>query len=179
MGGRQLIGVALLALAALEARADTERWEPIVLIVAAAWSGADAIDLPSLRRIYLDRQTNVGGERVRALHRTSGSPIRAGFSRSALGHSEAHLERYWIEQALLGGGLPPREVASADSLLRHVRAQPGTIGYLARSELAGLDLAGVRVLGLQTEDGVLRAGDPEYPLRFRAPAPPEPRGAAP
>lgn len=179
MGGRRLIGVALLALAALEARADAARWEPIVLIVAAAWSGPDAIDLPTLRRVYLDRQTSVAGERVRALHRTSGSPIRAGFSRSALGHSEAHLERYWIEQALLGEGLPPREVASANAVLRHVRAQPGTIGYLARSELAELDPEGVRVLGLRTDDGVLRPGDPGYPLRFRAPAPLEPRGAAP
>lgn len=172
MGLRQLTMVLLLALVAPEARAEDAREEPIVLVVADAWRGPHAVDLPTLRRIYLDRQTQVGGHRVRALHRTSGSALREGFTRSALGRSESRLERYWIEQALLGGGLPPREVASAGAVLQHVKARPGTIGYLARSELSGLDLEGVRVLALESGGRVLSPGDPDYPLRFEtAPAP--------
>lgn len=176
MLGRRLALLALLAWLAPEAHAEAPRWEPIVLIVATAWPGPEAIDLPTLRRVYLDRQTRIGRARVRALDRTSGSRLRSGFSRSALGWSEVRLERHWIEQALLGGGLPPREIASASGVVRRVRSQPGAIGYLARSELAQLDLEGVRVLALEGDDGTLRPGDPQYPLRFRSATPVEPRG---
>lgn len=159
-----------LGLAGAVAGAEEWRSEPIVLIVSAEWAGPDAIDLPTLQRVYLDRQTHVAGTRTRALHLPAGSPIRAAFSRTALGRSEASLERYWIQQALLGGGLPPREVASAAAVLRRVRSEPGTIGYVALSQLKHLDATGIRTLPLTVDGRTLQAGEPGYPLRFRAPA---------
>jgi hypothetical protein len=169
------LATSLVLAAALAGRAEPPL-EPIVLIVSAEWPGPDAIDLPTLRRVYLDRQGQVGGARARALHMPSGSPIRESFSHTVLRRSGARLERYWIEQALLGEGLPPRELASADAVLRRVRAAPDTIGYVAGGDLERLRPEGVRILAIASDGRALLPGDEAYPLHFRPVPSPAPRG---
>lgn len=171
--GRRSLATSLLLAVALASGAEP-RLESIVLVVSAEWPGPDEIDLPTLRRVYLDRQTHISGARIRALHLPSGSPIREAFSRIVLGRSNRRLERYWIEQALIGGGLPPREVASTAAVLDRVRATPDAIGYAAGSGLEGLETQGVRILALGSGGPSLRPDDPKYPLRFRTPPSPEP-----
>jgi hypothetical protein len=141
------------------------RAEPLAIIVSSAWEDAHAIDLRDLRALYLGRRSSLFGERVHRIDLPPGSAARVGFSETVLGRTEADLERYWIEQALAGGALPPRQLQAPRDVVAAVRARPGTIGYLPVSELSGHPRDGVRVIAIAV-DGVARhAGDPEYPAR--------------
>lgn len=161
---RLLLLVSLVA--GPEALAQS-RSEPIAVVVSADWPGRDRIDLRTLRRLFLGRQTTVGGRRVTVYQRAEGSAVRDGFARSVLGRSAAQLERYWIEEALLGRALPPRERGSAEALVASVRSGGPAIGYLGQSELANVDAHGLRVLAIGSDSGARRPGDPDYPLVYR------------
>jgi hypothetical protein len=147
--------------------------EPVVVIASAEWTEASEVSLAELRRIYLGRTTSLRGRRTKPFHLRSGAPARAAFSIAVLGEREETFEDYWIEQALRGGPLPPREVPNARALVREVARSPGAIGYLPRSDLvtegSGGIPAGIRVLHLRSTDGVLAPDDPRYPVRVAAP----------
>lgn len=140
------------------------RGEPLVIVVSSAWEEAKAIELRDLRAVYLGRRTRLFGARVRRIDLPAGSAARAGFSVSVLLRPEAALERYWIEQALAGGPLPPRQVNTPEEVMAAVRGRIGTIGYLPESALQGRH-EGVRALPVIV-GGVARvASDPGYPVR--------------
>lgn len=157
-----------LALAALSLVAATPpaagRAEPLAIIVSSAWEGADVIELRDLRALYLGRRSSLFGERVRRIDLPPGSAARAGFSETVLGRPEAELERYWIEQALSGGALPPRQVLGAQEMVAAVRARPGTIGYVPARELAYAG-DGVRAVAILVDGVVTKTGDPGYPAQ--------------
>lgn len=104
--------------------------------------------------------------RVHCFEPPPGTPLRRGFARLALASSERDLERYWLEQALSGGPLPPRETASEAELVRRVAARRGALGYLAWETLKRLPREGVKVIPLRHEGRRLGPDDPAYPLRI-------------
>jgi hypothetical protein len=160
-----------LALAALwliaAARPAPAPAEPLVIIVSAAWEDMRAIELSDLRAVYLGRRSSLSGLRVRRIDLPPGSAARAGFCESVLGREEAELERYWIEQALSGGALPPRQVLGASDVVSAVRGRPGTIGYVEVSELARLPRDGIRPIAILVNGEARTTGDPEYPAHTR------------
>lgn len=162
MGLRRLL--AALTLVAAIPPGDLAA-EPLVIIVSSAWNEAQAIELGDLRSIYLGRRSRLFGERVRRVDLPPGSPARAGFSRSVLRRPEAELDRYWIEQALAGGPLPPRQLASPDEVIAAVRSHVGTIGYLRASDLDGA--RGVRAIPVIVHGVAKSAADPGYPVQTR------------
>lgn len=149
--------------------------EPVVVIASAEWTEASEVSLAELRRIYLGRTTSLRGRRAKPFHLRSGTPARAAFSIAVLGEREEAFEDYWIEQALRGGPLPPREVPNARALVREVARSPGAIGYLPRSDLfaegSGEIPAGIRVLRVRSAGAALAPDDPRYPIRVAAPEP--------
>jgi len=144
---RALAAIATLWLA-LPAGAESEHEAPsaLVVIVSEAWTGPDSLDRVTLRRLYLGQRTELGGKRIHPLHLPLGSPEREFFSRSLLGRTAAELEGYWIEQALQGGALPPREVEDVEALFRALRADPRAIGYARRSDASTGGSDGIRVI---------------------------------
>jgi ABC-type phosphate transport system substrate-binding protein len=160
--GRWLALCVLLACIAADAPLPSR--EPVAVIVADDWEGFEAIDLASLRSLYLGRRTRWEGRRVRCFGLPPGSPSRSAFSNAVLGRSEEDLDRFWIEQALLGGALPPREVASPAEMIRAVRSTPGAIGYLPLESLRAAEAAGVRMLAIATDGAALAPPAPGYPI---------------
>jgi hypothetical protein len=157
-------------LPAVPARAD----DAIVVIANAELAELEELSLPLLRQLYLGRRTRIDGRRVHWFELPPGSPVHRDFAKLALELSERELESYWLEQALSGGPLPPREVGSAAELVRRVAARPGALSYLGWEALQGLPRAGVKVVPLRVGEARLLPGDPGYPLRQRAPATPRP-----
>lgn len=156
-------GLVLLLLAWAAAAWSAEDLE-LALVVSAEWQATE-IELTTLSRIYLGRRTHWSGQRVQPLNLPADSGSRSLFEREVLGLSARELERYWIDQALRGGPLPPRERQDARAVIHSVRAHPGRIGYVPRAELAGAEMEGVRVLAIRVAGGSLRPGDEGYPLR--------------
>lgn len=162
---RRAVLAAMVLAAQLEA--SVSRAEPLAVIASARWDEAAAIELRDLRAIYLGSRTRLFGERVRRIDLPPGSASRGGFSRSVLGRREEDLERYWIEQALSGGALPPRQVASPDEVIAAVRERVGTLGYVPLSALDGRAADGVRVLPVVVEGVPLPPDAPGYPAQSR------------
>jgi hypothetical protein len=155
-----------LALATLGLLAPAARSEPLAIIVSSEWRGAHAIELSDLRSVYLGRRSRLFGERVRRIDLPPGSPARAGFCASVLGRDEADLERYWIEQALSGGALPPRQLPGSRDVIATVRARRGVIGYVRASDLADAS-DGVRAIAIVVDGNATKTGDPDYPAQTR------------
>jgi ABC-type phosphate transport system substrate-binding protein len=154
--------------AAPAARADGA----IAVIAHAELEELEELTLPLLRQLYLGRRTRLEGRRIHWFELPPGSATHRSFVRLALAHSERDLERYWLEQALSGGPLPPREVGSAGELLRRVATRPGALSYLEWETLRTLPQTGVKVIPLRVGERRLLPDDPGYPLRDRGkPAP--------
>lgn len=157
-------------LPALPARAD----DAIVVIANAELAEVEGLSLPLLRQLYLGRRTRVDGRRVHWFELPPGSAAHRAFAKLALELSERDLESYWLEQALSGGPLPPREVGTAAELVRRVAERPGALAYLEWEALQSLPRAGVKVVPLRVGEARLLPGDPGYPLRGGAAAAPGP-----
>jgi hypothetical protein len=139
----------------------------IVVIANADLAELEELSLPLLRQLYLGRRTRVEGRRIHWFELPPGSPLHRSFVRLALERSERELERYWLEQALSGGPLPPREIGSAGELVRRVATRAGALSYLEWETLQGLPRTGVKVVPLRVGDRRLLPDDPAYPLRDR------------
>jgi hypothetical protein len=154
--------------AAQAARAD----DAIVVIAHAELAELEELSLPLLRQLYLGRRTRVEGRRIHWFELPPGTPLHRSFAHLALQRSERDLERYWLEQALSGGPLPPREVGSPGELVRRVATRQGALAYLEWEMLQRLPQTGVKVIPLRVGERRLLPDDPAYPLRPREPPAP-------
>jgi hypothetical protein len=143
-----------------------------VAIVTADRSPRTEIAELVLRRIYLGKLTRLDGTPVEPFHLPPGTEARRRFSLHVLGQSEEALDRYWVEQALTGGRIPPREVSSVENLLALVAAHPGRIGYAPLS--AARQAAGIRVLRIVSGARTYSPDEADYPIRLPDPLGPPP-----
>ena len=166
------LSLALLALALVTAEpTHAQTRQPVAVIANALDSDRVEIPLRALRQIYLGKLTRLDGVRLEPLHLQSGTPPRHAFSIAVLGKPEEALQDYWIEQALTGGRVPPREVPSVEALVRAVARRPGALGYAPLQALRSTP-DNVRILRVVTEGRSLAPSDPGYPIRLpRGPNP--------
>lgn len=137
-----------------------------MLIAHAELAGLDEVSVPALRQLFLGRRARAGDQRVHCFEPAPGSALHRAFARLVLRMSERDLERYWLEQALSGGPLPPREVESDAERVRRVAARRGGVAYLGWSALQSLPRDGVKIVPLRHEGRLLGPEDPAYPLRL-------------
>lgn len=147
-----------------------------MVIANAELAGLEEATLPLLRQLFLGRRSSLAGDRVHCFAPAPGTPLRRAFARTVLERSDRELERYWLEQALAGGPLPPREIASDSELVARVAERRGALAYLGWESFSRLPQDGVKVIRLRLGDRLLGPGDPAYPLRFAAPQAPQPGG---
>jgi len=144
---RPLLPVLILAIlfgAPLAAEPEQE----LVVVASVSLDVGDSLDVRTLRRLYLGRQTRLGGHRIACLALPPGSPARARFNRTVLGLDEDELADYWIDEALQGGALPPAEHETPARLVAHVQRHPGAIGYILHTPGTPLP-DGVQVLRIR------------------------------
>jgi hypothetical protein len=154
--------------------------ESIAVVVSSEWPEMNSVSMSVLRRLYLGKLTRVGSVPVVCIDFPSGSAEREAFSLAVLGKSEREMHEYWIEQALTGGELPPREVHSARDVIKSVADRVGRIGYVRRSAMGPSVPREIRILQIVDERGPSLPGDEGYPIRLRAPEPPhEPKLPSP
>lgn len=139
--------------------------EPIAIFTSSAWEGDSALDLASLRKIYLGKRTRLFGEKVKGFHMPANSLEREGFRKAVLEKSQVTLDKYWLEQALSGGYLPPREYASLPEMISAVGKQKGSIGYARLEALRPFLDSSLRILAIRMPEGDIQPADPRYPIR--------------
>ena len=140
----------------------------IVVFASKEWPELRSISLAELRQVYLGRRRSLAGRRVECIDLAFGDPVRTALGRALLRMSEKEIHDYWIEQALTGGALPPREVAGPHAALEAVAARPGRLGYLDEATWSSESREGLRPVPVRIGNAILHAGDENYPLRMKA-----------
>ena len=129
-----------------------KRWVLLMTTIPLLWAGPRAacsqaalvvighpslekIDLPTLQRVFTGRVVEVGGQPVTPINAAAGSSIRETFLQVYLQQDEQRYVAYWTVRRYIGKGVPPRELASSDDVIRFVRATPGAIGYVPEAGL--------------------------------------------
>lgn len=157
--------LTLPATAAAEDARPTSR--DIVVFVSREWPELRSISLAEFRQIYLGRRRSLAGRSVECIDLPFGDPVRIALGRALLRMSEKETRDYWIEQALTGGALPPREVATSDAALEAVAARPGRLGYLDEATWSSQSRGNLRRIPVRVGNALLHVGDGEYPLRMK------------
>jgi ABC-type phosphate transport system substrate-binding protein len=129
------------AAAAPSAPANAATGAPVVIANKAV--PVERIDAGQATQIFLKQvQTWPDGGRIEPIDLKEGAPLRTDFYAKVTGRSPGQLRAYWARQAFTGMGVPPREAATAEDVVRLVQATPGGVGYVERKNVD----AGTKVL---------------------------------
>jgi ABC-type phosphate transport system substrate-binding protein len=71
------------------------------------------------------------GTRVSPVDQEESAPVRAAFTKTALGRTVAAVASYWQQQIFSGRDIPPPIKASDAAVIDFVKANPGGIGYVS------------------------------------------------
>ena len=106
-------------------------------------SNAAALDKDSIQRIYLGKTRAFpgGGEAV-AISLKEGSGPEGEFTKNVLGKSAKQLKAYWAKMVFTGKGTPPRQIDSADEMVKLISANPNLIGFVPAGSAGGAKVVG-------------------------------------
>jgi hypothetical protein len=130
--------LAALALQAAPARAGE------IVVVVHDGVPAQSLTAQDVKRILLGDRTFIGETKLHVMGYLRDDPVADAFLKAVLGMSANAYRRYWVKEVFRSGRLPPRNVAGARAVLRHVAEEPGGIGFVPAEVAAGA--AGVRVV---------------------------------
>jgi ABC-type phosphate transport system substrate-binding protein len=107
--------------------ADTDT----VVVVVSAASAVTEISRLHLADLYMGRTTRYpNGSPAVPIDQRTGSPVRAAFSATYLGRSEAQMKAHWSRIIFTGRGRPPTEASSDDAVRDLIAGDPRAIGYI-------------------------------------------------
>ena len=94
-------------------------------------SNGAALDKDSIQRIYLGKTRAFpgGGEAV-AISLKEGSGPEGEFTKNVLGKSAKQLKAYWAKMVFTGKGTPPRQIDSAEEMVKLISTNPNLIGFV-------------------------------------------------
>jgi len=68
---------------------------------------------------------------------SEGTSERKSFYGDVLHRSLGQVRAYWARQEFTGNGYPPPKMSTADAILQFVKATPGAVAYVERSQVNG------------------------------------------
>jgi ABC-type phosphate transport system substrate-binding protein len=106
-------------------------------------SNTTALDKNSIQRIYLGKTRAFpgGGEAV-PISLNEGSGAEDEFIQNVLGKSAKQLKAYWAKMVFTGKGTPPRQISSAEEMVKLITANPNLIGFVPAGSAGAAKVAG-------------------------------------
>jgi ABC-type phosphate transport system substrate-binding protein len=106
-------------------------------------SNGAALDKDSIQRIYLGktRAFTGGGEAV-AISLKEGSGPEGEFTKNVLGKSAKQLKAYWAKMVFTGKGTPPRQIDSAEEMVKLISTNPNLIGFVPAGSAGATKVVG-------------------------------------
>ena len=87
-----------------------------------------------IQRIFLGKlKTFPGGGAALPLEHPAKSVVRENFNKEVLNKSSQQMRSYWGRLIFTGKGLPPKEVDTSEEIIRLVKTNPNTVGYVDMS----------------------------------------------
>lgn len=87
------------------------------------------------------KQAWSGGKRVLPFNFPPKHEIRVAFDEAVLQMDPDEVARYWIDRRIRGGNAPPKQVPSAQVIVRLVQKLEGAIAYVPQSLASGVRIA--------------------------------------
>jgi hypothetical protein len=110
--------------------------EPLVVVVGADSKLRD-ISSAVLRRVFLSRPTpSPDAARFIPLNHRKADAARVHFDRAVLELEPDEVQRYWVDQKIRG--VKPPRIVGVEVLPKLLDGVPGTIAYVAASQIGGL-----------------------------------------
>lgn len=136
--------------------------EPLAIVVNVT-NPVNDVSPAELRRLMLGQRGRwPNGRRVTIVMRAPGVPERSTLLRDVCAMTESGFRRHFLQAVFTGEAADqPRELSTANGVLRFVFNAPGAIGYVRAGDVDNT----VKVLRV----GGRSPGDPDYPLRVREP----------
>jgi ABC-type phosphate transport system substrate-binding protein len=123
-----LFAVALATAGSLRAQ------EADFVVVINAVNPTQLLSRQEIARMFLKQRNRWDhGERVRPVDLSELRTIREQFSLEVFRRRTIDIEDHWRSLVFSGRDVPPTEKASEVEVLEYVAANPGAIGYVARS----------------------------------------------
>jgi ABC-type phosphate transport system substrate-binding protein len=106
-------------------------------------SNAATLDKDSIQRIYLGKTRAFpgGGEAV-AISLKEGSGPEGEFTKNVLNKSAKQLKAYWAKMVFTGKGTPPRQIDSAEEMVKLISTNPNLIGFVPAGSAGAAKVAG-------------------------------------
>ncbi|MCU4675653.1 phosphate ABC transporter substrate-binding protein [Catenovulum sp. 2E275] len=99
-------------------------------------SNTAEISADDIERIFLGKKkTFSSGETAVPINLNESNSTRDGFNEKALNKSSSQLKAYWSKLVFTGKGTPPKEVDSAQEVIKLVSSNPNMIGYVDSSNI--------------------------------------------
>ena len=104
----------------------------ISVVVNAA--NAESLDTKKIKRIYLGKIKSFNnGDKINVLTLSDDTPETEIFRKLALKKSNSQFKSYWSKLAFTGKGTPPTEVNSSEEMIKTIKSDPTSIGFIDSS----------------------------------------------
>jgi hypothetical protein len=121
-------------------------------VLVHSGSAVQRIDAEILADIFGGTRTTMpDGSKALPFNLPPSSPVRVEFDRVVLRMSPHQVGRYWVDQRIRGGSLPPRLVSDPALMAKLIARLPGAIGYVP----AGQAIAGTRIVARIRDQEIL------------------------
>jgi len=127
-----------LQLCALATAAPGRAWAeaPEIAVIINPARSEERIGADTLEAIFrTDMKTWPSGGKIVPFNFAPKHPLRVAFDRAVLHMSPDEVARFWIDRRVRGGERPPRQVESAELMLKVIGKLEGGIGYVPASEV--------------------------------------------
>lgn len=98
-------------------------------------SNQSALDIESLKRIYLGKQKSFDNGEIAIPIDLQSETVREDFNKLVLNKSSSQIKAYWSKLMFTGKGIPPKELDNSQEVISAVSSNPGTIGYINASDV--------------------------------------------
>ncbi|MDQ3205235.1 MAG: phosphate ABC transporter substrate-binding protein [Pseudomonadota bacterium] len=105
-------------------------------VVVGSASKATPMDADAVKRVFLGRETSVGGAPAQVIYQKDGA-VRAGFDKSVLAKAGPELTAYWSRLIFTGKAKAPVEVEGDAAVKAKLASNPGAVGYIADAAVDG------------------------------------------
>jgi ABC-type phosphate transport system substrate-binding protein len=106
-------------------------------------SNAATLDKDSIQRIYLGKtRAYPGGGEAVAISLKEGSGPEGEFTKNVLGKSAKQLKAYWAKMVFTGKGTPPRQIDSAEEMVKLISTNPNLIGFVPAGSAGAAKVVG-------------------------------------
>ncbi|MDE0856390.1 MAG: hypothetical protein OSA97_18385 [Nevskia sp.] len=125
---KRIIVMGLFGLMAAQAQAGA--------VVAAKDSPLGAMDPEEVKKVFLGREPQLGGQALVVIYQKEG-PTRSDFETKVLGKTGADLSGYWSKLIFTGKAQAPDEVAGDAGVKAKLAGNAGAVGYISDGAVDG------------------------------------------